>query len=123
MTNIFDEVIRPKALELLKRAKLPEDQTKALNQKNIFLKELAFYNYQNNNGEIVTKDASGFEVTDQHGYILTVDQFLKSEFDKYFELSDLPISPDECIVRLKDPNITSSQRKRITDQWEKLKQK
>jgi len=119
--KIFDEVIRPKALELLKRAKLPEDQVKAGNQKSIFINSLASFTYQNDNGEIVTSDSKGFEVRDPHGYNLTIDQFLKSEFEKYFDLSDLPISEAECIERLKDPKITPSERKKITDHWNKLK--
>lgn len=121
MTNIFDEVIRPKANELLKRAKLPDDQNKAENQKNVFLNELSKYNFQNNNGEIVAYDSKGFEIQDKHGYNLTVDQFLKSEFDNYFELSDLPISEKECIERLRDEKINPAERKRITDHWDKLK--
>lgn len=121
MTNIFDEIVRPKAMELLKRAKLPDDQSKAGNQKNVFLNELSKYNYQNNNGEIVTLDSNGFEIRDLHGYNLTIDQFLKSKFDIYFEVSDLPITEMECIERLKDPKIAPSERKKITDHWNKLK--
>jgi len=121
MENLFDEVIRPKAQELLKRAKLPEDQIKAGNQRNIFLRVLASFTYQNNNGQIIIFDSNGFEVTDPHGYSLTLDEFLKSEFDKYFDLSDLPINEAECIARLKDEKITPAERKRITEQWERLK--
>lgn len=122
MTNIFDEVIRPKAVELLKRAKLPDDQVKAGNQKSIFINSLASRTYQHGtNGEIVAYDSKGFEIQDKHGYNLTVDQFLKSEFDLYFEVSDLPISEKECIERLRDPKITPPERKKITDQWDKLK--
>jgi hypothetical protein len=121
MTNIFDEVIRPKAMELLKRAVLPDDHVKSGNQKSIFLNSLASFTYQNTNGEIVTLDSKGFEITDPHGYNLTVEQFIKSEFDKYFEVSDLPISETECIERLKDPKITPPERKKITDHWNKLK--
>lgn len=120
--KIFDEKIKPKALELLKRAKLPEDQVKAGNQKNIFINSLASRTYQHGtNGEIVALDSNGFEIQDKHGYNLTVDQFIKSEFENYFELSDLPISEAECIERLKDPKITPSERKRITDHWNNLK--
>lgn len=120
--KIFDEVIRPKAVELLKRAKLPDDQVKAGNQKSIFINSLASsFTYQNTNGEIQAYDLKGFEIQDKHGYNLTVDQFLKSEFDLYFEVSDLPISEKECIERLRDPKITPLERKKITDQWDKLK--
>lgn len=66
-------------------------------------------------------DSKGFEITDPHGYNLTVDQFLKSEFDKYFDISDLPISEAECIARLRDEKITPQERKKISDHWEKLK--
>ncbi len=119
--NVFNESIRPKAMELLKRAKLPDDQIKAGNQKSIFIDSLEKFTYQNHNGEIVTLDSKGFEVRDPHGYNLTVDQFIKSEFDKYFELSDLPINEAECIAKLKDPKITAPERKKITDHWNKLK--
>ena len=115
--NNFDEIIRPRAMELLKRAKMPDDQNKAGNQKNIFLNELSKYNYKND----LVYDSNDFPVTDSHGYNLTVDQFLKSEFDRYFEISDLPISEAECISRLRDEKITPQERKRITDHWEKLK--
>jgi hypothetical protein len=117
MTNNFNEIIRPRAMELLKRAKLPDDQTLAGNQKNVFLNELSKYNYQND----LVYDSKDFPVTDPHGWSLTIDQFLKSEFDKYFEVSNLPINETECIERLKDPKITPSERKKITDHWNKLK--
>ena len=123
MSKIFDEIIRPKANELLSRAKLPADQVKSENHKNIFLKDLASFTYQNNNGAIVASDEQGFEVTDPHGYTLPIDQFIKLKFDKYFEVSDLPISEAECIARLKDPKINPTERKRITDHWDKLKGK
>ena len=120
--KIFDEFVKPKGLELLKRAELPMDQTKAENWKGIFLKELASKKYQyDNEGKIIALDSNGFEIQDKHGYNLTVDQFLKSEFDKYFEVSDLPISEKECIERLRDPKITPLERKKITDHWNKLK--
>jgi hypothetical protein len=124
MTNIFDEVIRPKAMELLKRAVLPDDQVKAGNQKSIFINDLAKMKYQHDaNGQIIILDANGFEIQDNHGYTLTVDQVLQSEFNKYFEITDLPISENECISRLKNEKITPDERKRITDHWNKLKKR
>jgi hypothetical protein len=113
----FNEIIRPRAIELLKRAKLPNDQDKAGNQKNVFLNELSKFTYQND----VVYDSNEFPVTDPHGWNLSYDQFLKSEFDKYFEVSDLPINEKECIDRLRDEKITPAERKRITDHWNKLK--
>jgi hypothetical protein len=124
MTNIFDEIVRPKAMEQLKRAVLPYDQMKAGNQKSIFLKELSSKNYQYDaEGKIVTLDSNGFEVRDKHGYNLSIDQVIKSEYDKYFETSDLPINEAECIARLKDEKITPAVRKKISDHWERLKTK
>ena len=124
MTNIFDEKIRPLAMELLKRAVLPYDQMKAGNQKSIFLNDLASKNYQYDaEGNIITLDSSGFEMRDKHGYNLSIDQVIKSEYDKYFETSDLPINEAECIARLKDERITPTERKRISDHWERLKTK
>lgn len=117
--KIFDEIIRPRAMELLKRAKLPDDQTRADTRKNVFLNELSKYNYQND----LVYDSNGFEQTDPHGWNLTIDQFLKSEFDKYFEISDLPINEAECIARLKDERITPAERKKISNHWDKLKTK
>lgn len=117
--NNFDEIIIPRAMKLLERAKLPDDQTRAGNQKNVFLNELSKYNYQND----LVYDSNDFPVTDPHGWSLTIDQFLKSEFDKYFEVSNLPINEKECIDLLKDPKITPPERKKITDFWNKLKTK
>lgn len=124
MENIFEEKIKPMALKLLKRAKLPEDQIKAGNQKSIFINSLASKNYQYDpDGKIITLDSNGFEVQDKHGYSLTVDEFVQQEFDKYFEVSNLPVSVDECISRLKDPKITPAERKKITECWDLLKAK
>lgn len=120
--KIFDEFVKPKGLELLKRAELPLDQAKAENWKGIFLKELASKTYQyDNEGKIMALDSNGFEIQDKHGYPLTLDQVIKLDYDKYFETSDLPISESECIAALKNPKITPAERKRISDHWEKLK--
>ena len=120
--KIFDEVIRPKANELLKYAKLPDDQIKEGNQKAVFINDLSSLSYERaEGGEIIVKDTKGFELKDPHGWPLSLDEVLKGRFDKYFDMSDLPITPDECISILKDPKITPEERKRITERWNKLK--
>ncbi len=123
-TNIFDEKVRPLANELLKRAKLPDDQIKAGNQKSIFIDQLANNKYQfDGNGQVIVLDANGFELQDLDGHTLTIDQVVQNEFNRYFHISDLPINEAECIARLKDERITSEERRRISAHWNKIKVK
>ena len=122
MTDIYNEIVKRKAEELLKRAELPEDKAKAEIRKNIFLQELSSRGYKyGDNGEVIILDELGIEVTDKHGYSLTIDEAIKNTFDKYFDISRLPTSAEECITLLKNPKITPEERRVITERWNKLK--
>lgn len=122
MIDIYNDIVRVKAEELLKRAELPEDKAKAEIRKNIFLQELSRRGYKyGDNGEVIILNELGIEVTDPHGYNLSIDEAIKNTFDKYFDISSLPATAEECITRLKDPKITPEERRVITERWNKLK--
>lgn len=122
--NIYEEIVKGKSEEILRKAVLPSDKQKAENWKRIFLSDLAGKRYESDkNGQVVIYDEAGFECRDEHGNNLTLDQVVQKTFDKYFEISDLPVTPDECLSRLKDEKITVTDRKRITDQLERLQTK
>lgn len=120
MNDIFESIVRPMAEKLLERADLPHDKIKAENRKNVFLNELKSLNYEYEiNRKIVVKDNNGFTLSDEHGWDYSITEIVQNTFNKYFDISTMPINETEYFARLKDKNITPTERIRITEYWQK----
>ena len=119
MNDILNSIVRPMADKMLERANLPQNKQIAENWKNVFLNELKSLNYERDiNNKIIVKDENGFVLSDEHGWEYSIDEVVRSTFNKYFDISTMPINEDEFISRLKDKNITPDERIRITEYWQ-----
>jgi hypothetical protein len=136
------EKVRDKALANLEARKpiLPTDPRKAMVWKDTYLNELKQHNYQDGtDGALIVLDKEGEILRNEHGKIVSFDEFEKGVSDKYFEYpvaedrdspgNKLPGNPpppggngfvppkdeDERFERLRDPKITPKQRKELTE--------
>lgn len=122
MNTIFNDIVFPAANELLRRAELPQKKEVSEHRKNVFWSELRSYQFEHDiNGKVVIKDSHGFMVEDEHGWPLTVNEVVKSTFDKFFEVSKWPQTEDEYWKELRDPKITSQRRRELVNFWEARK--
>ncbi len=142
-TVIFDKV-KSKALSYLDSAKaiLPEDAKKAENWKKTFTNALSEYQYlENDDGTITVLNKDGKVLEDSHSNIRTFDEVIKTTADGYFDfqVADKRNSPgnkgagqtggagepktkEECLVKLRDENITTEDRMKYNDLMDSLKE-
>ena len=119
--SILNEIIRPLADEMLKRAEMPKNKQIAENRTRIFWDELKSLNFEYGpGGKILVKDNKGFPIQDKHGWDLEVNEAIKLTFDKYFEAT-MPTNESEYISMLKNPKITPSERIKLTEFWQNRK--
>lgn len=65
---------------------LPEDVKKAATWKNTFLREIEQGNYQiNEDGTVVVLDKEGKPATDIHGHMISFNDYVVEQGDKFFE--------------------------------------
>jgi hypothetical protein len=137
------EKIKDKSLVNLETRKpiLPGDPKKAQVWKETYLNELKGGNYQESeDGTIIVLDKEGNVMKDSHGNTITFDEFEKNVSDKYFEYpvaekregtgNKPPIIPGqngdpktkaEALEKLKNPKITSEDRKKYSELMDNLK--
>jgi hypothetical protein len=139
------EKIKDKALVNLETRKpiLPTDPKKAQVWRETYLNELKAGNYQEgDDGTPIVLDKEGNVMKDSHGNTITFDEFEKSISDKYFEYpvaegrsspgnkptegkpgqgTGDPKTKADCLNKLKDPKITSEDRKKFTELMDNLK--
>ena len=141
--KLFD-IVKDKALVNFEGRKpiLPNDPKKAQVWKETYLNELKAGNYQRSeDGNIIVLDKDGNVMKDVHGNQVTFDEFEKSISDKYFEYPvstprsgsgnqppaggtgnvGEPKTKEECLAKLKDPQISVEDRKKYTELMDNLK--
>jgi hypothetical protein len=84
---------------------LSEDPTRALNQKRIFLGELAGYDYAIRDGRVILLDKEGGDALDNLGNRLKFEDFVKDTASKYF---DFKVSEDKSAPNHKQTNNSKS---------------
>lgn len=133
------EKVREKALINLESRKpiLPSDPRKAQTWRETYLNELKNSNYQeSDDGSIIVLDKDGGILKNAHGNTISFDEYERDIADKYFEYPKAeersspglkvepgnnkpgftpPKNEDERLERLRDPKITTQQRKELTE--------
>ncbi len=116
--DIFNEIVKPKAMKKLERAQLPEDKVRAKAWEDTYLKELSSKRYgYDSRGKVILLDEAGQELQDEHGHPVLDKEYIDEVFNKYFELSGLPLTQTEFEYMLRDKDITPEQRVKITNYW------
>lgn len=137
--RVFEKV-RDRALSNLESRKpiLPEDPRKAQSWREVYLNDLRNSNYmEGEDGNLIVLDGEGKTLQSPHGKNITFDEFEKGIADKYFDYQKseersssgnkdkdkggsgtdfvAPKNDDEYMARVKDPNITPTQRIQLTE--------
>ena len=122
MENIFENHIKPEALKLMKRAKVPKDYPGVITKwTNVYLNELNKLRYAlNEKGEAMVIDSEGNPVENDHGWPMSGQDAIKDIFNLHFEDNGLPETEAEVYKKLGDPNVTPEQRIALTKSLEDI---
>lgn len=115
MNELFEQSVKPLAVEALKRAKMPDNPETQEKMKSVFLSELQKNRYvKDAKNKIIVIDKMGDPIENQHGWPTEADDVIKETFDKLFVDNGMPRSEDEAYRRLRNPNITPEERIQLT---------